>query len=464
MSQTNKSVPQRLNTLFVLIHGTWAPRSAWTQDGSQLIERLRNTFGEAADLRAKIISPEWGGANREAARLQGGETVARAVREVLDGPDCDDHTKVFFITHSHGTDVALKALQLMNEEERILGIAMFNSPNILTLKRDFGSAFKNLMGFLKISLLLLLVTNLCFLMFWMLSDEGPDLVGGFTEIAVIAFLIAVWFVLREFARPIADFIDRHAKTALKKDYRRSVATKNDVPIISINSSSDEAWNALNFLTAITQLPFYLTHKLVGFTYTLIIFFLLSMQIGTLPDPAPDDREFPFTFSSVTGYHKLIDHRNESQKSAAENAMISASQMSPFVEEGWLDRVGKTLMSSLAAIVASTEAVLHHPLWWIAIFTSVSSAALLNTAALIAIALFSGYAIAWLVEALALGDPRRPNLDFLTTRKIIGLVPIDFQRITFFDAASGGSILDHSVPYSDPRTLDRIMIWIREHSK
>lgn len=483
MANATVPKPEAIEKLFVLIHGTWAPKSAWTQDGSLLIERLRSTFGDVVGGHTKIIAPAWSGANRESERIEGGQIAKDAVAAELDGEHCDQNTKVFFITHSHGTDVALKALELLDHNGQIAGIATFNSPNILTLKRDFGAAFQNLMQFLNVAFVALFTCNILFLVYKAVWGDRDDPISLIATVLLLVILGAAFGALQYFKIRIAAFLDRKARVALRQDFRRSVSEHHDVPIMAINSSSDEAWNGLNVLTSLAQLPFYLSHRLITFALTLVFFFTLSVHahIDGKAQTAFHHLAYPWTFSWVTAYPELVGIRGElsEREQAADDGLVQHADgpVGP-VDRAPASPLEQPAASSSDQPVAMLERFklvlegigtwfseqLEAPVWWIAVFAGVASAALLNAAFVMAIALLAGYLLAWLVQAIALGDPERLNFEFLTTRKLIGLVPLNFRRITFFDAASNDGLLSHSGPYSDSHTLNRVMLWIKEHSK
>lgn len=137
--------------LFVLVHGTWAPKSAWTQRGSPLREKLKNQFApEILKEEIEFYVPSWGGKNDESARDKGALDIAKDVKNMLQASDAfTDDVKVFFVSHSHGTDVSIKAIEFIGEDFHISGLVGFNSPNIITLKRDFIANFSTNFGLLK---------------------------------------------------------------------------------------------------------------------------------------------------------------------------------------------------------------------------------------------------------------------------------------------------------------------------
>ena len=173
MDMASKVHTRKIDKLFVLVHGTWAPNSRWTQNGESLLcEMLKSAFQAKQDELIEICAPTWSGKNRESHRIAGGRQIAKQVGEKLKGDECDESTDVFFLAHSHGTDVALKALEEIGNDARIRGLAAFNSPNILTLKRDFAASIGQLVRFAKISAFFVFLTSLSLITISMLADVG----------------------------------------------------------------------------------------------------------------------------------------------------------------------------------------------------------------------------------------------------------------------------------------------------
>ena len=219
-----------------------------------------------------------------------------------------------------------------------------------------------------------------------------------------------------------------------------MSDESKVPILAINSSSDEAWNFPNFLTSLAQVPFYLTHRFVALAITLFVFFVLAGWQGAAENGPI------VTLNSLTSYNTMYGMKEYLDD------FVKALKEDLIAEQGW-SYWGLWLKANLLVLA-----------WWVGSFSSVVAVSLLNVALLIAFALLVGYALALLVESFALGTPRWPLLEFLTTRKCIGLVPLNSSQVSFFNAGVGGSYLDHSLPYNSKRTLDRVKRWISDNAR
>ncbi|HEV2296879.1 MAG TPA: hypothetical protein VGR35_23770 [Tepidisphaeraceae bacterium] len=114
-----------------LVHGTWAPRTAWARRDSRLCRRLREEFGPRMQVRRVI----WSGRNQHSARLEAAEHE-HLERHLGKVPD----VRHFVIAHSHGGNVALLAAHRLEEPERLAGIATLATP-FITFRR-FGSVWR----------------------------------------------------------------------------------------------------------------------------------------------------------------------------------------------------------------------------------------------------------------------------------------------------------------------------------
>src|SRR5215472_14725934 len=93
--------------VITLLHGTWAHGAAWTKDGSP----LRALVGkEMQELGATIGFErlDWSGNNRHEDRRADAVKIRRELRELVRKHEKARH---FVIAHSHGGNVALRAIR-----------------------------------------------------------------------------------------------------------------------------------------------------------------------------------------------------------------------------------------------------------------------------------------------------------------------------------------------------------------
>lgn len=98
--------------MVILVHGTWGRKSAWAfPDTSHLV----------ANLRAHLTTPEieytryeWSGANRTSARIEAAAGLMAVIKSEL----AQRERVIFIIAHSHGGNIALRAIAELSDDER----------------------------------------------------------------------------------------------------------------------------------------------------------------------------------------------------------------------------------------------------------------------------------------------------------------------------------------------------------
>ncbi len=112
-----------------LIHGTFAPNTAWVQEGSSFCSGLRKHLGGNVDFH-RIC---WGGANTTAARQHGGEMLAAHILRVFRDEPNVPH---FVVGHSHAGNLSLYALSDPEVRDKLSGIVTMNTPFVSVLRRN----------------------------------------------------------------------------------------------------------------------------------------------------------------------------------------------------------------------------------------------------------------------------------------------------------------------------------------
>ena len=130
----------------ILIHGTFSgPRAGvkqWyeleTEDEGSFINRLETALRERGHLDPitwRVFS--WSGLNTHNARLAAAEALYNVIRDVI---DTSSESQLFLIAHSHGGNVALKALELLwrrgPEGQRVFKSLL----RTIGIKHGFGKA------------------------------------------------------------------------------------------------------------------------------------------------------------------------------------------------------------------------------------------------------------------------------------------------------------------------------------
>jgi hypothetical protein len=120
--------------VFTLIHGTRSPQAAWTAESSILCNALRARFGNATRFHQFV----WSGKNSVFARQQ-----AAAVLEDELGTSIAElpAARHYLIGHSHGGNIALKALGRRHLANAVAGVACLSTPFIHIRRRPFANVF-----------------------------------------------------------------------------------------------------------------------------------------------------------------------------------------------------------------------------------------------------------------------------------------------------------------------------------
>jgi len=90
--------------VITLVHGTFAPHSAWTVDGSL----LRNTFRTVLDGDVAFEPFAWSGNNSRTARATASEDLVAHLDRIHAEYPLALHA---IVAHSHGGNIALRALR-----------------------------------------------------------------------------------------------------------------------------------------------------------------------------------------------------------------------------------------------------------------------------------------------------------------------------------------------------------------
>jgi pimeloyl-ACP methyl ester carboxylesterase len=105
----------------VLVHGTFARDAAWTKSDSSMAEAIRSGLGEPW----QTTHFNWSGENS----YQGRETASDELAKVLEALVSEsEQSQVVVIAHSHGGNVAMRALKKMKETRQIQALVTLGTP------------------------------------------------------------------------------------------------------------------------------------------------------------------------------------------------------------------------------------------------------------------------------------------------------------------------------------------------
>ncbi len=117
-------------TIFCLVHGTFARHNRWTKPGSALCVTLEST-GE----RVEFLRPQWSGGNSFGAREEARRSIVRELKEsMLANP----RARYFIVAHSHAGNAALAALQDETVSARVDGLICLSVPFLHIRSRRLG--------------------------------------------------------------------------------------------------------------------------------------------------------------------------------------------------------------------------------------------------------------------------------------------------------------------------------------
>src|SRR5689334_12353542 len=91
---------------YIIVHGTWAAKRHWYQEGGDFFETLQRRIGTSDILHSFV----WSGAYQEAERIKAGAELAELITKL-----CRARFKIVLITHSHGGTVAFRAVEQLKE-------------------------------------------------------------------------------------------------------------------------------------------------------------------------------------------------------------------------------------------------------------------------------------------------------------------------------------------------------------
>ena len=207
----------------VLVHGTWARGSRWPKVEAMLAD----TFAG----RAHVEYVEWPGHNQVSARMKGVRALIRALRSSIRAHPDARHV---VIAHSHGGNVALRALRARWLQRRVAGLVCLSTPFLVARHREIGENAQSVL----IAAINLLVT----LAVGIEAERHPALAGTPAGILKAVMLGAGALAMYAIPRGTPRFLRRIA-----------FASRTEVPALLVRSPADEASLSLAFVQAIDAL-------------------------------------------------------------------------------------------------------------------------------------------------------------------------------------------------------------------
>jgi pimeloyl-ACP methyl ester carboxylesterase len=112
-------IESQRQTVVVTVHGTWARRAPWAQEGSALARSVARWFADQG-VATSILPFEWSGRNSISARRRAGVHLAELLTRIR-----DEHprARIYVIAHSHGGSVF--AYAATHRPDIVLGVNGF---------------------------------------------------------------------------------------------------------------------------------------------------------------------------------------------------------------------------------------------------------------------------------------------------------------------------------------------------
>jgi pimeloyl-ACP methyl ester carboxylesterase len=182
-----------------LVHGTWGWRSPFLRHDSLMQNRLRLELGP--DTR--FVQFRWSGLNSVIARSRAASRLSEELATTISQYPSASH---LVLAHSHGGNVALKALEMNPKlEEQICGVGCLSTPFLIARLRDHGVSPERISIVLSIIVVLIWLYYLWFSFlippnFGLLLIAYPVLITIVSSVivfALAAFAVHAW---REFAK------------------------------------------------------------------------------------------------------------------------------------------------------------------------------------------------------------------------------------------------------------------------
>jgi pimeloyl-ACP methyl ester carboxylesterase len=227
-----------------LVHGTFARRAKWTQEGSELRRHLDEVLPGTIDFERL----EWSARNRSPDRQDAARRLADRIEQRASS---EPEPLQFIVGHSHGGNVALYALERQSTERAVSGVVCFNTPFVATLRRNTQHLFWTVGYLAAFVVLASVVSGLS-----AARERWGDLVvlpGA--VLASAAILGAIVFITRV-TMGTESWLQRKREETIQSV---ALPEAGRVPVLCLWGAGDEVQGVLGLLDALANLPFLLLH-------------------------------------------------------------------------------------------------------------------------------------------------------------------------------------------------------------
>ena len=190
------------SVVFILVHGTFAPRAPWTNHNSALCSAI---FGIAPN--AEIVAFQWTGANRFADRQEAAKRLEEKITSLL---SLTPERAVFIIGHSHGGSLMSYVLQENPAlAHRLAGVAFLSVPFIIATIRRKAEAIVEMIQWALVAAMILVSCSIFGFMIWRFVSHGNSTQGiKLIMYGAIAFGLFIFRQLTEAMESGAEVLQR----------------------------------------------------------------------------------------------------------------------------------------------------------------------------------------------------------------------------------------------------------------
>jgi len=262
-------------TIFVLVHGTFAPNASWVKENSKLRGVLECKVEGEVDFRVF----EWNGENTSDARQRAATRLAEFIKNLSNSIS----GQIIVVGHSHAGNITRAALNNCSEtREKVSALITLNTPFIISHPR------------LLEPLVVPLLTLLLLIMVLPSAFMGVAILGYILEIFGMDITGNIWIIMVGFfAGPLIawttfKYIERNAYKILKVkerlDEKHDYATNYNIPMpfLVVRTSGDEAYLWLRLIDMVCAPLLYAVGLFsITFLFSMIGFVLLPLEYTTM---------------------------------------------------------------------------------------------------------------------------------------------------------------------------------------
>jgi hypothetical protein len=279
----------------LLVHGTWGrgifPKMSdlrrgyfrgtkrWFEEGSQFCERLDAAL-KSASLDWPIRAFLWSGANSVYARDRAARDLSKQLREGLKDPDAT----AVIIAHSHGGNVALRALQHLDFKTDRIRVVTLATPFLRVFARRSLQLSYPVKLFMLAAIVITLFASLLVLDSIVSETVGLELLLAVRKIAnnddlvfqiIVALSAVAGFYIMEWLNEV--FTNPHAALAIEElahyDTKGAAASR----MLVIRGVDDEASLSLAAGSIGSRLSFLTLVAVIPAIYAVVVVFLLLVS-------------------------------------------------------------------------------------------------------------------------------------------------------------------------------------------